>query len=214
MFAVLAPVFVTIFLDLVLEAPFFYVDGKHVFVNQAPAEGGIGNWIHNGILKAFEQTMPDPSRNFVRMAGINVAIEDHRPEQDFPVLADEFEDAVPVKRISCGIDEMCYIGAVESFTPRNKDLRRNQFFRRKQWSLYANHFTANRAVYPTLLHLDNGVAHASDEVNEVAVSPGFAQPDGISDLGIESGCFEVFQRRQELIRSQKEVKVFCVSPYS
>src|SRR3954463_7742395 len=146
------------------------------------------------------------------MAGINVAIEDERPQQHLPVIADQIEDAVPIQIIAGGVDEVGDVSAIEAFAPGDEYFGRDEFLRAQDARPYSHDTRGSGTFDPTGVHLQYSVAHAGDEVHKVVTAPGFREPDPVQYFAAKSCGFQKAERGRNFRSSEEKVQVLSLAP--
>ncbi len=107
---------------------------------------------------------------------------------------------------------MDHVGAIEAFAEVHKQFGGDQLLGRQYASGHAEHFGGRAAINPRLVDGDDGVAHAGNEIDEVAVAMRLGQPDWVAYLGFETLFIQVLKCPRHCIGGQKEIEVLGVPP--
>ena len=112
------------------------------------------------------------------------------------------------------VNDVRDIGAIETLAKIDEQLRGNQFLGSEHASGNAENDRLRAAVNPGLIDRNDGIAHARDEVDEIAVTMGLGQPDRVADLGFEALLLQMPQRLRHRLRRQEQIKVLSITPDS
>src|SRR5690242_17943397 len=103
-------------------APFLNIDSKHLFVDQTATETHAAIGVLQLHFESMQKFLPDLLRHVIRVAGVNILVEDERPQKHAPVLPHQRHEPAPVELAASAINNVTDVSAVETLPSRDKDL--------------------------------------------------------------------------------------------
>jgi hypothetical protein len=126
----------------------------------------------------------------------------------------QLSEAVPVQCAGAGFEEVCDVGAIESFSTRDEELGGDHLFRGKNFAAYAENFIFPGAIDPRLFYGEGCVTNAGDEVDEVFAAPRLGEPDGVLNVSLEALFDENLKGAGDSVWGCHEVEILGRAPDS
>ena len=102
------------------------------------------------------------------------------------MIAHQLPQARPVEPAAGAVQDVYDVGAVEALAEIDEQFGGDQLFGGQHPGRNSEYHSVRPAIDPRLVDHDNGIAHAGDQVNVVAVAMRLGQPDWIANLGLEA----------------------------